>query len=145
MLADNSRAVRWAGTFFAICALILIPWTIVVAVTLPSRQLSPNYNLAWTGFDAFLFVALAATAWSALRGSRYVASIATCSAALLLTDAWFDVVTAPSGQDRLQAVVMACVIELPLAATCLWLAHRAHAITERQLRLLVTRRTGGKP
>lgn len=143
VLPDNSRTVRWAGPLFALCALALAPWIIVIALTLPSRQLSPNYDLAWAGFDLLLFAALAATAGSAMRRSPYLASTASWAAALLVTDAWFDVMTSPSGLARIEAIAMALLVELPLAATCLWLTQHTQDIIERRLRLLVRRQ--GRP
>lgn len=137
VLRDDSRYMRWAGTLFAVCAVVLLPWIVVLAVTLPSRQLSPHYALAWSGFDVMEFVALALTAGSALRRSPYLATVAPWSAALLVADAWFDVMTSPTGPDRLEAIAMALLIELPLAATCLWLAHRTHVVDERRLTLLL--------
>lgn len=144
VLPDNSRTVRWAGPLFALCALALAPWIIVIALTLPSRQLSPNYDIAWAGFDLLLFAALAATAGSALRRSPYLASTASWAAALLVTDAWFDVMTSPSGLARVEAIGMALLVELPLAATCLWLTQHTQDIIEQRLRLLV-RRQGPPP
>ncbi len=148
-LADSSRAVRWAGPFFAVCALVLIPWTIIVALTLPSwRALVANYNVAWAGFVHARSCSsrCAATAWSVLRTTlRYLASVATCSAALLVTDAWFDVMTAPSGQERVRAIVLACVVELPLAATCLWMAYLASPGQRRKTWLSTGRASPAAP
>jgi hypothetical protein len=139
VMPDNSRATRRAGPFFALCAVALVPWIIFIALNLPSRQLSPNYDVAWAGFDVLLFAALASTAGSALRRSRYLANAASWSAALVVTDAWFDVMTAPSGHDRVAAVLMAGLVEIPLAARCAWLAHHAQDIAERRMQLLYRR------
>jgi hypothetical protein len=56
---------------------------------------------------------------------------------LLVTDAWFDVMTAPSGRDLAEAISMACLVELPLAGTCLWLTRHSQDITARRLTLLL--------
>jgi hypothetical protein len=61
VLRDDSPYMRRAGTLFAVCAVVLLPWIVVLAVTLPYRQLSPQYAIAWSGFDVMEFVALAAT------------------------------------------------------------------------------------
>jgi hypothetical protein len=137
VLADTSRTTRWAGLLFAICALALAPWIIVIALTLPARELSPNYDVAWVGFDIMLFSALASTALGAFRRSRYLAMAASWSAALLVTDAWFDTVTSPSGRDRIIAIAMALFVELPLAGTCFWLSRHAQDIADRRLVLLL--------
>jgi hypothetical protein len=47
---------------------------------------------------------------------------------MLLCDAWFDVVTSAGGSERLEAVLEAVLVELPLAALCglvVWLRGRA--------------------
>jgi hypothetical protein len=141
VLVDQSRFTRWAGPLFAGCAVILLPWIVVIAVTLPSRQLSPNYDVAWAGYDVLLFAALACTAVAALRRSPYLGMAASWCAGLLTADAWFDVVTAPGGASRWEAVVMAALVELPLAGLCVWLAKHSQDIAERRLTLLIRGRT----
>jgi hypothetical protein len=137
VLVDNARPVRWAGPAFAVCALALLPWIVVIAMTLPSRELSPNYDIAWAGFDSLLFSALACTAGGTLRRSRYLGMAASWSAALLVVDAWFDVMTAPSGANRLEAVLMAVLVELPLAGICGWLTVHTQDIADRRVALLI--------
>src|ERR1022692_2728439 len=51
ILVDQSRLVRWAGPSFALFSLVMLPWIAYIALSLPSRQLSPNYDIAWAGFD----------------------------------------------------------------------------------------------
>jgi hypothetical protein len=133
VLVDNARVVRWAGPAFALFALILLPWTIYLGYSLPSRQVSPHYDAAWVGFDVMLVVALASTGYFALRRSRYLATAAT--ATLLVVDAWFDVMTSPPSQ-RLESVALAVLIELPLASLCVWLSHHTQQLAERRIVLL---------
>ena len=102
-------------------SLILLPWIGYIAVSLPCRQLSPNYDIAWAGFDVFLLAGLATTAYFALRRSRYLTTAASATATLLIVDAWFDCMTTPAG-ERWQSFVLCGVVELPLAALCLWLS-----------------------
>ncbi len=141
VLVDEAQVVRWAGPLFALFSLILLPWTIYLGASLPSRQLSPNYDTAWAGFDAILMVALAATAYFALRRSRYLSTAATATATLLLVDAWFDVLTTPADQQA-QSILLAVVIELPLAGVCIWLSLHTQQLTERRITLLMRRRGG---
>lgn len=140
VLVDQARFTRWAGPLFAACAVLLLPWIVVIAVTLPSRQLSPNYDVAWAGFDVLLLAALACTAAAALRRSPYLGMAASWCAGLLTADAWFDVVTAPGGGDRWEAIAMAALVELPLAGLCVWLAKHSQDIAQRRLVLLARRR-----
>ena len=142
VLTDDTRAVRWAGPLFALFALIMVPWTVYIGESLPRRQLSPHYDVAWAGFDVMLLAALAATAFFALRRSRYLSMAATATAVLLLVDAWFDLMTTPSGQLT-QSIVLAAVVELPLAAMCIWLSLHTQELAERRIVLLMRRR--GRP
>lgn len=139
VLAEDSRMVRWAGPAFVLFSLVLIPWTIYLGYSLPSRQLSPHYNIAWAGFDVLLLIALGATGYLALRRSRYLAISAAAAATLLLVDAWFDIMTSP-GRQVAQAIVLAVVIELPLAGVCVWLSYHTHHLAERTITLLKRRR-----
>ena len=138
VLVDNARVVKWAGPAFALFSLILLPWIAYLAYSLPSRQVSADYDVAWAGFDVMLLAALAGTGYFALRRSRYLATAATAAATLLVVDAWFDVMTTLPGQ-RLEPVALAAGVELPLAAVCVWLSLRTQQLAERRLVLLLRR------
>jgi hypothetical protein len=142
VLVDNARLVRWAAPMFAVCAIILLPWIAVAGLTLPSRQLSRNYDVAWAGYDVILLLGLIATAWSALRRSIWLTIAASATGALLTADAWFDVLTSPSGWDLTQAIAMCLFAELPLAALCFWLARHSQEVAERRVVLLLRRHRG---
>jgi hypothetical protein len=139
VVVDNARVVRWAGPAFALLSLCLLPWTVYLGYSLPSRQVSPNYGVAWVGFDLMLLAGLASAGYFALRRSRYLATAATATATLLMVDAWFDVMTSPSGQ-RLESVALALLIELPLASVCVWLSHHSQQLAQRRVVLLLRRR-----
>ncbi len=140
VLPDNARLVRWAAPLFCVCAVILLPWIVIAGLTLPSRQLSRNYDFAWAGYDVLLLVGLVSTAVSTLRRSRRLPIAASATGALLTADAWFDVLTSPSGWDLAQAAAMSVLAELPLATICFWLAFHSQEVTERRLVLLAERR-----
>jgi len=132
VLVDTARIVRWAGPAFVLCSVVLIPWTIYLGFSLPSRQLSPHYNIAWAGFDVMELLALGATGYFALRRSRYLALTAAAAATLLVVDAWFDIMTSPRGQVP-RAILEAAVVELPLAAVCGWLSYHTEHLTNRTI------------
>lgn len=139
VLTDNARVVRWAGPLFTLFAVIMLPWTVYIGATLPSRQFSPHYDVAWAGFDVILLVALAATGYTALRRSRYLTMAAMATAVLLVVDAWFDVMTTP-GAQVFQSIVLALLVELPLAGVCVWLSLHTQELAERRIVLLMRRR-----
>jgi ABC-type cobalt transport system substrate-binding protein len=138
VLTDETRMVRWTGPIFALFSVIMLPWTIYIAASLPAREVSPNYDAAWAGFDVLLLGALAATAFFALRRSRYLSTAAAATATLLVVDAWFDVMTTPAG-GRLESILLAVAVELPLAAVCVWLGYHAQQLAERRIVLLLRR------
>ncbi|HEY6278146.1 MAG TPA: hypothetical protein VIX86_17660 [Streptosporangiaceae bacterium] len=143
VLVDNAQSVRWAGPAFVLFSLLLLPWTIYLSYTLPSHQVSADYDIAWVGFDVMLMLVLASTGYFALRRSRYLAPAAAAMATLLVVDAWFDVVTSPPGQ-RMLSIVLAVLIELPLAALCIWLSYHSEQLAERRIVLLLRRDRRGR-
>jgi hypothetical protein len=136
VLAVPARVVRWVGPLFALCAVALLPWTVYLAETLPARQVSPNYGAAWTGFDVLLIAVLASTAYLALRRSRYLAITSASAATMLVIDAWFDCMTTPADQ-RWESLLLAAVIELPLAGVCVWLSYHTEHLSQQRLELLL--------
>lgn len=143
VLVDESRLIRWVGPVFALFSVVMVPWIVYIAVSLPSRQLSPNYDLAWAGFDVLLAAGLAGSAYFALRRSRYLSAAAAATAAMLVVDAWFDCMTTP-GSGRWQSIAFCFLVELPLAAVCLWLSYHTEQIGQRRI-LILQRRLGRRP
>jgi hypothetical protein len=135
---------RWVGPAFAVLAAGTVPWVVYLAVTLPRRATAVHYRTVWVGFDIGLVCVLSVSAYYAYRGRPRVALPATAAATMLFVDAWFDVLTTPSGMGLIVAVVLAGAVELPLAGICLWIALHAEQVVERRLRLLA-RRAAAEP
>jgi hypothetical protein len=109
------RLRKWRTIFMAICVLALIPWTVYLAITLPSHYVARNWVATWVGFDILLLTMLALTAVAGWKRKQFVFPTAFASGVLLICDAWFDVMTSHTGRDLTQAILTAAVIELPLA------------------------------
>ena len=134
-VSPNARRTLLLVTWvFALGVLVMIPWSAWLAWSLPERSLAVNYDLAWAGFDVLLTLVLAAVAVSAWRGGRWLPPLASATAALLVVDAWFDVVTSHGRGERWEALLRAAFIELPLAVACIWLTLHSQAINESRLR-----------
>jgi hypothetical protein len=125
---------RWVTPVLAATTVGLVPWTLWLTFSLPARHVSEHYDLAWVGFDIGLFTAFAATGWSIVRSSKWLVPLAAATGAMLLCDAWFDVVTA-GRSDRGEAVAEALLAEIPLAALCAFIV----VDTERFRRATVVR------
>lgn len=123
-LPPDRRRKRIAE-LLAACAACLIPWTVMLGLTLPSSHHVHEWRLAWVGFDVLLIIALASTAWLAWRRSRAVILYAHATAVLLICDTWFDISLDAGTQDVWMAGGLALATELPLAA---FLIHRAHSL-----------------
>jgi hypothetical protein len=135
--AVQPMIVRWVGIFFVACFAGMIPWTVYLAGTLPDRQLSSHYNVAWTGFDVMLAVILLLTGICVLLRSRFLAVAAAAAASFLVLDAWFDIMTSAPGAQFAEAVIMAVVAELPLAAACAWLSYRTEHLVQERISLFL--------
>jgi hypothetical protein len=100
----------------------LVPWALLLAYLLPSRKVADHWDIAWVGFDIVLATLLLATAIAFVRKLPFRGSLAAATGALLVADAWFDVVTSNPGKERVLAVVLAVLGEIPLATVCFILA-----------------------
>jgi hypothetical protein len=102
----------------------LLPWCVVLGVTLPATARAQHWPAAWVGLDAGEAIAALATAVLLARADARAPLTAAVGGALLLTDAWFDVCTSGPGLDHALALAEAAFVELPLAGAAFWLAVR---------------------
>jgi hypothetical protein len=113
---------HWLVPLLALTAAGLLLWTLWLTYSLPSRQVTQHYDVAWVGFDIALLAAFAVTAWCAVRSSVWLVPAAAATGTMLVCDAWFDVVTSDPG-GRLEAVLQAALAELPLAVICWFIVY----------------------
>ncbi|MFB7503540.1 hypothetical protein [Streptomyces broussonetiae] len=119
---------KWALIALAAAAVLLVPWMVVLAVTLPGSTRVDNWPLAWIGMDVLMAAGCAATAVLGLCGDPRSRLTASATASVAVLDAWFDITTARAGSALVQALACA-VAEAALAAACVVLAvaHRGPA------------------
>jgi hypothetical protein len=125
------RALLVYGAF----AFALVPWTAYLTSSLPSRHETAHWDILWAGFDVGLISVGVATGVALLRGSRLLPIFASVTGALLLCDAWFDVLTSKPGSERAWSVAEALLAELPLAFFSFWVALDAgtlEAVVQRE-------------
>ena len=114
---------RFVVGVLSVTAIFLVPWTLWLTFSLPSKHVTHHYDVAWVGFDVALLCAFALTAWAAYRRSAALVPFAAGTCALLLCDAWFDIVTSSPGV-RAEAAAEACFAEIPLALLCAYVVVR---------------------
>jgi predicted membrane protein len=122
---------HWVIAAFGAVAIGLLPWTLWLSVSLPRTHVSDHWDFAWTGFDIGVSILFGATAYAAYRRSTWVTALASCLGTLLVVDAWFDIVLESHSDERLLAVTLALVAELPAAVVCFWIARRTERFLSR--------------
>ena len=110
------RQRRHTLELLVVCAVGLVPWTILLYFTLPSGYTVRQWRVTWVGFDVLLLLAMSATALLGWRRHRGVVVAAVATGALLVCDAWFDVSLALGTPAVWWSAVLAVFVELPLAA-----------------------------
>ncbi|SDR69023.1 hypothetical protein SAMN04488570_0027 [Nocardioides scoriae] len=113
-------------------AVVLVPWVVYLALTLPREYAAQNWDRTWVGFDLLLVAMLAATAVLGWLRRQLVVLTSFTTGVLLVCDAWFDVMTA-HGDDRVWSVVTALLVELPLAAVLVLAATRVLRLSAARL------------
>lgn len=134
LAALRPRIPRWELALITVAALILLPWTAYLTVTLPDRHEVNNWHVAWVGFDIALALSLALCVLTIVRRSSWLPAAAAISATLFMCDAWFDCVTANPGREFMTSLASALFAELPLAALCLLIAREGERSFDRATR-----------
>lgn len=138
VLPDRMRRLspRWVAPLFGLGALVLVPWIVYLGFELPEQNVARHWDVTWVGFDIALLFALARTAWLAWKGRRQMELPAIAAGTLLLVDAWFDITTAGTTRDLIQAIVSAAVVEIPLAMLAFWIAAHVETVCAQAARRL---------
>ncbi|MEW2396896.1 hypothetical protein [Streptomyces sp. NPDC046862] len=115
LLERIRRQRRHTLELLTVCAVGLVPWTVLLAFTLPHGYTVRQWRTTWVGFDVLLLLAMAATALLGWRRHRAVIVAAVTTGALLACDAWFDVSLALGTPGVWLSAALAVCVELPLA------------------------------
>ncbi|ARF80486.1 hypothetical protein ACIG0C_20470 [Kitasatospora aureofaciens] len=99
-----------------LAAFALLPWLMLLAV---------NHETPWVVLDLAEFAALLSLDALLRRRSAAAPWLGGAVALLLAGDALADTACAGPGHAVLAALVMACCVELPLAAVCVLLGREA--------------------
>lgn len=122
-IARTPRAPRTA-TVLTGAGLVLLPWVVVLAKTMPRTTEVSNWSTAWIGLDLMLAAGLTGTGALLRRRDPRASPVAAATAALLVMDAWFDVTTSGGTGGQGTALLLAAGAELPLAVACAVVAVR---------------------
>lgn len=128
---------RWIAGAYALLVVVTVPWTVYLGITLPTKELSTHWDISWVGFDIAIAFMLILNALFSYLESKWLVLSATATSTLLVTDAWFDVITARPGRPYHEAIASALFIELPLAILTF---HVALRIMNREHRRTIRRK-----
>jgi hypothetical protein len=112
----------WLLLALAGVTVALLPWTAYLSQTLPAEHVTRHWDVLWSGFDLFEALALGATALALAKRSPLASPLAAVGGTALLSDGWFDTVTA-RGSAELRVALFMLLAELPLAGACWWIAY----------------------
>jgi hypothetical protein len=119
------RRRRHTLELLLVCAIGLVPWTVLLALTLPREYQVHEWPATWVGFDVLLVAAMASTAYFGWRRHPAVILSGLATAVLLVCDAWFDVSLAFGTSDVWLSGGLAVFVELPLAG---FILHRVYSL-----------------
>ncbi|MGW7425076.1 hypothetical protein ACWGJB_34460 [Streptomyces sp. NPDC054813] len=108
-----TRTPARLGLVLLAVAGLLLAWTVYLGSITDGEVQAQNWSVSWIGLDLCEAATLTATGVLTMRRSRAVSPVAAAAAALLLLDAWFDVMTVDSPTDWYIAWAMALGVELP--------------------------------
>lgn len=110
------RTVRRARmSLLTISSVVLVPWIVYLATSLPTEYQASHWPETWAGYDVGLASMMALTVLLGARRSPLVVLTSFATGVLLVCDAWFDMMTAEP-HDLPEAIASAALAELPIAA-----------------------------
>jgi hypothetical protein len=115
ILSGHAKLLRVALAVLAGVAVVMPLWALYLAQILPREHVADNWDVVWVGLDLGLAMLAAILVIALRRHSAWTPVLAGALAAALTCDAWFDVMTSRGG-DRLFAIGLALLVELPIAA-----------------------------
>jgi hypothetical protein len=124
LFSGHPKLLRLALAVLVGVAIVMPFWALHLAQILPPKHVADNWDVVWVGLDLGLAVLAAALVIALRRRSAWTPVLAGALAAALICDAWFDVMTSRGG-DRLFAIGLALVVELPIAAIAAMIGVRA--------------------
>jgi hypothetical protein len=111
-------AARRRKTFLIVTgagAIFLAAWIVTLAFTLPSHSTAHHWRLAWIGFDVAEATAMGVACLAAFWARWLVVPASLVVGTLLFCDAWFDVVLSSGSSDWFLSLLLAVLVEIPLA------------------------------
>ena len=110
----NFNIPSWISFIYTSFALLLVPWTIYLAYSLPRRQVQHHWDITWVGLDIGIILLLLLTGFYASIRSRMLIISLSAATSFLVVDTWFDLVSSRPGSQLIEAIILAIFIELPL-------------------------------
>lgn len=121
-LLHGHRLNRVISAILILIVIGLIPWEVFLGITLPARFRAHNWVTLWVGFDAILIGILLYVAWAMWFRRQIMIAVAMIAGTLLLTDAYFDVITSIGTKGQWLTILTALGGEIPLGLAFYWIS-----------------------
>lgn len=112
----------WAPRVLTTAAVILLPWMALLTVRLHGDATRRSLGSSWVGLDIVELIELIVLAAMMRRRHQATSPFAAAAATTMIADAWFDVMSSDPRLDYVQSILLAGLVELPLAALLIWVA-----------------------
>ena len=120
------RRSRLLARLFAVCGVLLVPWTWVLIEQLHGQAGKRSFDSSWVGLDVLEAACLLTVSFLLSRRHRATSPVAAATAAILCMDAWFDTMSTAPQLAYAESLGMACFVERCVALLrgrqrcCLW-------------------------
>jgi len=106
-----------------ISSLGLSAWVLYLSLSISTSYSTSGWRVAWVGFDVGMLLDLLAATFSVWRKRASAVIYLGILGAALIIDAWFDLTTS-SGADFMEALLLALLLEFPIAVFLFWVSHK---------------------
>ena len=112
--AKKLRVPLWMSGFYGIFTFAMVPWIWHLLCTIPGEHMGMHWRLLWGVFDTVLFVNGFVVTYLLAKKSAWACLPLATLATLFAMDMWFDYMTSVTAAERVAAVKITIVAEIPL-------------------------------
>ena len=132
----------WTSRLLTVAAVVVIPWVALLTAQLHGGATRRSLGSSWIGLDLIEIVGLLVVGSMLRRRHRATSPVAAATAAVLILDAWFDLMSSTPRLAYVQSLLLAFLIEIPFAVLLICVASQTLAWAAPSDRVLPTETHG---